>query len=294
MCSKSCQQHLFPTSCVGISSRGGCFSYPAVEGLTACVRGLGFSLCSQKDNLAMCLQNAAGLHPVKCLSFKLLAEHQPSFIMSAVIPATAPLLPEGFSWKENKSMLKLLLPWVCFFALNPHKSPLGCSRGIFSLFHGYRKWCWPIIRDFGSAIMSYTVQVMSDLSEQGSSQNDPRLCQMEAKPLRDSFPLCTALCWVPRVPCLPVTTARAVTPAARVHLSHGPAVISTPVCAGGCLHLTASTPAAAEPREMAHCLSLGLISCYSLTARLSCGTTSAGQHYSCLKGTDPADRKSVV
>lgn len=57
---------------------------------------LGFSLCSQKDNLAVCLQNAAVLHPVKCPSFKLLAEHQPSFIMSAAIhgTATASLFPE--------------------------------------------------------------------------------------------------------------------------------------------------------------------------------------------------------
>lgn len=120
---------------------------------------LGFSLCSREDNLAACLQNAAVLHPVKRLSFKLLGEHQPSFIMSAVIHGTATACSflrtsPPFCLKENKSTLKLLLPWDCFFVLNPHKYPLGCSKGIFSLFHGCRKRSWPIIRDFGSAIMS--------------------------------------------------------------------------------------------------------------------------------------------
>lgn len=57
---------------------------------------LGLSLCSQKDNLAVCLQNAAVSRPAKRLSFKLLGELQASFIMSAVIHGTAAasLFPE--------------------------------------------------------------------------------------------------------------------------------------------------------------------------------------------------------
>lgn len=56
----------------------------------------GFPLHSQKENLAGCLQNAVILQFVKSLSFKLLGEHQASFIMSGVIhgTGTASLFPE--------------------------------------------------------------------------------------------------------------------------------------------------------------------------------------------------------